>query len=205
MTASFLAAHALPAAAMGLMMGTLWLSSQWCATAGWPPHALVAVHATGMLVLPALLQRPRSALQRQPVWSHGLPLALLALGGLVLSVSATASGWMAGMALQALAWALAPAGGTGLNPSPSAGTVNNRRTGDKSLPHRLLAFALALGGPLLLWLVGQLSPTTGPGALHGAQALLGALALAALLPWLWRGARRARLLHPQPLTSADAP
>lgn len=204
-TAPALAAHALPATAMGLMMGTLWLSSQWCATAGWPPNTLVAVHVACMLVLPALLQRPRAALQRQPAWRHGLPLALLALGGLVLAASATASGWMAGMVLQALAWALTPAAGTAQNPAPSACTRDKAVAGHDCLPHRLLTFALALGGPLLLWWVGLLSPTTGPDALHGAQALLGALALAALLPWLWRNARRALTLHLPSTPSADAP
>jgi hypothetical protein len=169
---------------MGLMMGTLWLSSKWFASAGWPPLALLGAHVAAMLVLPPLLARPRRALQAHATGREAVPLALLALGGLSLATAAEAPGWMLGMALQAIAWALTPA-----------------CAGPRTTP----GLALALCGPLLLWAVGLLSPTTGPDALHGAQALLGALALAALAPLLWRGARRALALPQPPSTSADIP
>lgn len=185
-----LAARALPATAMGLMMGTLWLSSQWCATAGWPAPAWVALHVALMTLLPVLLGPAAQALQAHPIGREALPLGLLALGGACVLASASPTGWMLGMALQAVAASIGRA-----SPCVLATRTNG-------LP---LTGALALGGPLLLALVGTLSATAGPQALHLAQAGLGALALLALLPLLWRRIRATPPWSPPPSTRVHTP
>jgi hypothetical protein len=163
--------------AMGLMMGSLWLSSQWCASARWPAAHWVGAHLAFMLLMPLLMRGPARHLQAHPRTRQALPLLLQALGGACLLASQTPAGWMLGMALQALAWALSLAGQnvTTSRPAPTG---------------------WALLGPLLL-LVGAFSTTSGPLALHSALAVLGALALLTLWPLVWRGPR-----HGRPLTCA---
>lgn len=199
-SATALAARVLPTTAMGLMMGSMWLSGQWCATAGWSPASMVLLHVALMALLPLLLQAPAQALHTHAVWRDALPLALLALGGGCALLSGTAGGAMLGMALQVLAWALCP---RAADPRPQNGTAQAARLWRAA--SQASVGALALGGPLLLLLVGWLSPTAGPAALHGAQALLGALALAALLPSLWRLGRHTRPLSTALSTHLDTP
>jgi hypothetical protein len=171
-------ARLLPATAMGLMMGSLWLSSQWCASVRWPAASLVGAHLAFMLLVRVLMHGPARRLQAHPRTRQALPLLLLGLGGACLLASNTPGGWMLGMALQSLGWALSLAG--------------QPLTSQRSVPT-----VWALAGPLLLLLVGTLSTTHGPLALHSALAVLGALALLTLWPLPWRGPR-----HGRPLTSA---
>ena len=51
----------LPGLAMGLMMGSLWLGSQWCLGPGWTPAQAVALHAGLMLGVPLLVAALRRA------------------------------------------------------------------------------------------------------------------------------------------------
>lgn len=190
-----LAAAQLPTTAMGLMMGTLWLSSQWCATAGWPAPVWLAMHVALMVLLPVLLRGPAQALQAHPFWREALPLALLALGGACVLASASPTGWMLGMALQVLAWVL----GRSARLSRTAAAHATPATTGVSCAGPL-TIALALCGPLLLGLVGTLSTTAGPQALHHAQAGLGALALLALLHLWWRSTRIPLPWSPTPST-----
>jgi hypothetical protein len=168
------AAAALPQTAMGLMMGSLWLTSSWCATAGLPPATVVGFHVLLMAVLPALASLFRLPPQRPPWAAQALPLALVLGGSLVLQLG---NGWAhgaTGMALLALAWALqAPQ-------HPASHTA--RRWG-------------ALAGPALLLAVGWWSPTLGPQVLQAAYGLLG---VGAFLALLGQGLQAAtRFLHPQ--------
>jgi hypothetical protein len=145
------AAAALPQTAMGLMMGSLWLTSSWCATAGLPPATVVGFHVLLMAVLPTLASLFRLPPQRPPWAAQALPLALVLGGSLVLQLG---NGWAhgaTGMALLALAWALqAPQ-------HPAFHTA--RRWG-------------ALAGPALLLGVGWWSPTLGPQVLQAATRFL---------------------------------
>jgi hypothetical protein len=168
------AAAALPQTAMGLMMGSLWLTSSWCATAGLPPATVVGFHVLLMAVLPTLASLFRLPAQRPPWAAQALPLALVLGGSLVLQLG---NGWAhgaTGMALLALAWALqAPQ-------HPAFHTA--RRWG-------------ALAGPALLLAVGWWSPTLGPQVLQAAYGLLG---VGAFLALLGQGLQAAtRFLHPQ--------
>lgn len=153
-------APTLPGLAMGLMMGSLWLASQWCLGPGWTPTQAVALHSGLMLGVPLLV----AALRRTGRW-HGsapawTPAALLTAGALLMAWP-NATGWrLAGMALLVLAWAL----GTRM--------VGQTRT---HVPAGL--------GPVLLLAVGWLAPTQGPAAMQAAWAVVAALALADLLRW----------------------
>lgn len=173
------AAALLPQTAMGLMMGSLWLSSSWCAMAGLPPATVVGFHVLLMAVLPAIASWWRLPPQ-WPQWAaQALPLTLVLAGSIVLQLGKGVAHGATGMALLALAWALACA----LPGAPShAGLVP-----------RTARHCAALAGPALLLAVGWWSPTLGPQALQAAYGLLGAGALLALLRL---GAQTAsRLLH----------
>jgi hypothetical protein len=195
-----LAARVLPATAMGLMMGSLWQTGQWCAATGWSPSVVVLLHI-GCMLLPALLRGPAHRLQTQALGRDALPLALLVLGGACVWATATPAGGTLGMGLQATAWALCS------RPLDRATDAAHPLTASPAAS----GARLALLGPLLLLLVGLLSPTAGPAALHGAQALVAAVALAALFalfPALWRLARRTPLspgAPAAPTTLTDAP
>ncbi|MBP8102504.1 MAG: hypothetical protein KAY54_11545 [Burkholderiaceae bacterium] len=168
--------------AMGLMMGTLWLGSQWCAARGWPAAWVAAGHLGLMATLPGLLSRPAQVLRTRGQGHEPVTLALLAIGGAVVLVANHPIGGMLGMALQAAAWAL------GMAAPPAPGT-------------RGASPLWSLGGPVLLLLVGVHSPTAGPQALQWAQALVGLLALVALLSRLrWPG-RPVRPLPDPPASS----
>ncbi|MDP3344221.1 MAG: hypothetical protein Q8S96_07165 [Hydrogenophaga sp.] len=146
----------LPQTAMGLMMGSLWLTSSWCTTAGLPPATVVGFHVLLMAVLPALTSR-----WHLPPWAaQAGPLALVLAGSLVLQLGNGVAHGATGMALLALAWALQ---------GPQGHALRTARRWS------------ALAGPALLLAVGWYSPTLGPQVLQAAYGLLGAGAFLALL------------------------
>ncbi|MDP2442171.1 MAG: hypothetical protein U1D36_18455 [Hydrogenophaga sp.] len=176
------AASLLPQTAMGLMMGSLWLGSAWCTSAGWSSQAVVGLHLLLMTGLPALTRRDLVPRVLPPRAAQAVPLALILLGSLVLLMGDRPAHGIAGMGLLALAWAL-HGGRHAMHP---ARTVSASRRW------------AALGGPLLLLAVGVGSPTLGPQALTQAHGLLGALAFAALLRLAWRASRSPLPVAPKP-------
>lgn len=162
------ASSALPQTAMGLMMGSLWLGTAWCTAAGWPLHTVVGLHLALMAAMPGLTRLDWIPLTLTPLAKQVLPLALLALGALVLLTGEGTAHGVTGMVLMALAWAL---------------------QGDRQAAGHPRASACALGGPALLLAVGLWSPALGPQALLLAYGLLGLfslVALVALLAQAWR-------------------
>ena len=150
-------APSLPGQAMGLMMGSLWLSGQWCLGPGWTDAQAVALHLGLMLGVPPLV----AAVLRLgwlsgpvPEWP---PTTLLAAGALLMAWPGSSAWRSAGMLLLVLAWSLAA------HRSASA------RPGAVSLPAGL--------GPVLLLAVGLASPSLGPQSLQWAYGALGVLAL----------------------------
>ncbi|MDP2073269.1 hypothetical protein [Hydrogenophaga sp.] len=179
------AASALPATAMGLMMGTLWLNNAWCSAAGWSPATAVMVHLGAMAALPVLTRLDLVPRHLSAPWAERLPLALLALGAGVLLAGTGATHGLVGMGLLALAW-----------------SVHAGRHRSEAFPPSPLAVAgWALCGPALLLAVGWLSPTTGPWAQQLAYSLIGGAALLALLATGWRPTPP----HPLPLARSDSP
>lgn len=167
----------LPGQAMGLMMGSLWLGSQWCLGPGWTDAQAVALHLALMTGLPGLVAVAR---RHEPArWraSPRLLAAVLAAGALLMAGSGGTEGRLAGMVLLVTAWSL------------GAGAPNPARS---PLP--------AVLGPALLLAVGLGSPTLGPQSLQWAYGVLGVLAL-----WAACGKRLADdPLAPPPLTWKDA-
>ena len=162
--------------AMGLMMGSLWLSNAWCVGLGWQTEFMVVIHLSLMAGMPTLVAIVMRCAQITSInYQHHIisSLAFLSLGalaplgqGLIYDVLA--------MLLPSLAWAL-----------------HCTRPRLKDLPLDFSSPWLARGlslllGPLLLVWVGMLSPTQGPLAIHSAMGLLGALALIQLLRLWWR-------------------
>jgi hypothetical protein len=151
----------LPGQAMGLMMGSLWLSGQWCLGPGWTDAQAVALHLGLMLGVPllaaAVLRLGRLS-GPVPEWP---PTALLATGALLMAWPGSSAWRSAGMLLLVLAWSLAA------HRSASA------RPGAVSLPAGL--------GPVLLLAVGLASPSLGPQSLQWAYGALGVLALVTTL------------------------
>lgn len=147
-----------PGLAMGLMMGSLWLSGQWCLGPGWTDTQSVALHLGLMVGVPGALALARPA--RPTMWVHA-PLVLLAAGALCLAWPDAPAVRLPGMVLLVLAWALPL---TDWAPHVA-----------RSLPTGL--------GPLLLLAVGLLAPTHGPTALQAAWWVVAALAVAPAVPW----------------------
>ena len=177
-TASF--HETLPATAMGWMMGSLWLSNAWCATAGWSSSAVVSTHLMLMAALPALIRMDWLPRHLPPLANRLLPLLLVAAGGSLLFAGQTLAHGLVGMFLLALAWALPARSPTPVHP-PTA---------------RAAARWVPLAGPLGLLAIGHASPSLGPQVLawaYGALALA-AGAHAALSIW-----PRKRALQPPPL------
>lgn len=146
----------LPGQAMGLMMGSLWLSSQWCLGAGWTDAQAVALHLALMTGLPPAVIALRA---RVPQATPPVVAALLVAGG-GLMAGPDAPVWrVTAMVLLVLAWSLA---------TPAMRT-------DLKLPAAI--------GPALLLFTGLLAPTQGPGAL---QLAWGTVAVLALWPLLQR-------------------
>ncbi|AOW12827.1 hypothetical protein LPB72_17695 [Hydrogenophaga crassostreae] len=165
------ATGSLPQTAMGLMMGSLWLGSAWCANAGWSTPTVVGLHLLLMALLPGLVRLELVPHQLPPMARRALPLALVLAGGLLLWMEQTPANGMVGMVLLALAWAL---------PVPAHAPV---QTG---LVRQQAVRWAPLGGPALLITVGAWSPTMGPQALALAYGGLSALAGLTLLAVLAR-------------------
>lgn len=156
----------LPATAMGWMMGTLWLSQSWCASAGWSSHTVVGLHLALMAMMPALVRLSALPNAMPPLAHQLVPLMLVALGGgLLWSGQALANG-LVGMLLLALAWAL---------PSRMARSTPNS-----------VGIWTTLAGPLLLLAIGHWSTPLGPAALAWAYGALGTVAGALVMQTLWR-------------------
>lgn len=156
----------LPQTAMGLMMGSLWLSGAWCASGGWPMDSVVGFHLLCMAVLPGLVRRDFIPRHLPPLAGRVLPLVLVATGGGLVWAGPSLANGLVGMGLLALAWALPSRHESGTAPGRWA----------------KLAFNWApLGGPVLLLAVGVWSPTVGPLAMAMAYGGLGALAGLTLL------------------------
>ena len=142
--------------AMGLMMGSLWLSSQWCLGPGWTDGQTVALHLGLMAGLPlavSLASRVTGthlAVNRRPV------MALLAMGTLLLATAGAPVGHIAGMALVVLGGALH------VQPRQAA-------------PSDAL---IRLAGPAMLLVIGVMAPALGPATLKSAWALVALLAAA---------------------------
>ena len=151
----------LPGQAMGLMMGSLWLSGQWCLGPGWTDGQAVALHLGLMLGVPLLaaaVQRLGRFSASVPAWP---PTALLAAGALLMAWPGDSEWRLAGMLLLVLAWSLAA---------------------HRSAPARPGALPLPAGlGPALLLAVGLASPSLGPLSLQWAYGALGVLALLSTL------------------------
>jgi hypothetical protein len=166
--------------AMGLMMGSLWMASQWCLGPGWSNAQAVALHLGLMTGVPLLLGFIRRL--GAPAWflSGRSVAVLLAAGALLMAGSGGAEGRLAGMVLLVLAGSL--------------GAHHNR-------PAQPDAVALpAALGPALLLAVGLTSPTLGPQSLQWAYGAVGVLALWATLSHRLDDDRPA----PSPLTWKDA-
>ncbi len=174
------ATSTLPQTAMGLMMGSLWLGSAWCASAGWSTQTVVGLHLLLMAVLPGLVRLDFIPRQVSPLASRALPQMLVLLGALLLVSGQQLAHGLVGMLLLALAWAL-PA-------LPAALTSQTERW-----PVSRWA---PLSGPPLLVAVGVWSPYMGPQALALAYGMLGALALVTLLAVLKQEATRHDRLTP---------
>jgi hypothetical protein len=160
----------LPGLGMGLMMGSLWLSSQWCLGSGWTDPQAVALHLVLMVGVPLLPAAWRRSGLRAPGagdWQAG---ALLAAGALLMACADATEGRVAGMVLLVLAWSL------NTHRPPTAGT--------NTIP------VPAGLGPALLLAAGLLAPSQGPTAMQAAWGFVAALALLGLVPW------RSRLTSP---------
>ncbi|MFP8778645.1 hypothetical protein [Hydrogenophaga sp. RWCD_12] len=148
----------LPGQAMGLMMGSLWLSGQWCLGPGWTDAQAVGLHLGLMAGLPLLWTALRLG-RRQPLQVSVLQQTVLLAAGALLMAWPDAAGWrLAGMVLAALAWSLE------VPPEPA----------DRPLCSRVPAGL----GPAVLLSTGLMAPTLGPLALQVAWGLIGLLALA---------------------------
>jgi hypothetical protein len=153
-------ASVIPASAMGLMMGTLWLGSAWCSAAGWSNAQVVVLHLALMSVLPSLTRLDVIPRQLPDLLSRRVPLALIVTASLVLLSGTQPTYGLVGMGLLSVAWAIR---------SPHQYKV--RRVHDHGS---------VLSGPALLLLVGWLSPLYGPQALQWAYGLLGIMAFITL-------------------------
>lgn len=154
-------AAVIPATAMGLMMGTLWLGSAWCSAAGWSNTQIVVLHLAFMSVLPGLTQLELLPKRLPQHIALCMPLILVIAASAALLAGTQAIHGLIGMALLSLAWAM--------------------HAGRYAQVQRTHWYGYALGGPALLLLVGWLSPNLGPQALQWAYGLLGGLALLALI------------------------
>lgn len=154
------AAAGLPGLAMGLMMGTAWLGSDWCRSGTWPVQAMALLHLAVMGLLPALLAALRPWLPDPADPRPGAALMVLG-GGCALLPGPVAPA--AGMLLAAAGWAWWVA-----SPRGSAAAL-----------HAPLAWL----GPAALLAMGLAAPAWGPGVLAAAQAGLGLLALPACATW----------------------
>jgi hypothetical protein len=155
-------AETIPPTAMGWMMGSLWLSNAWCASAGLSSQTVVGLHLMLMAVLPALIRIDWLPRHLPALVNRLLPLVLVAVGGALLWAGPALANGMVGMLLLALAWAL-----------PARSPQNAHHC-----PAHSMGQWAALAGPMLLLAIGQWSPSLGPQALSWAYGALGAMASA---------------------------
>lgn len=156
-------APTLPSQAMGLMMGSLWLSSQWCLGPGWSDEQAVALHLALMIGVPLLLATSRHlgwAARHMPDWQLAL---LLAAGALLMAWPGATGGRLTGMVLLVMLWSLGTHG---------------------AMPVKIPSLTVPAGlGPLLLLAVGLWAPRLGPAAIQYAWWFIAAIALLALARW----------------------
>lgn len=156
-------APTLPGQAMGLMMGSLWLSSQWCLGPGWTDAQAVALHLALMVGVPLLL-----AASRHLGWGgrqmQDWTLALLLAVGATLMAWPDAPAWrLTGMVLLVLLWSLGA---------------------HRAAPVKITSLTVPASlGPVLLLGVGLWAPRLGPAAMQYAWWLLAAMALLTLVWW----------------------
>lgn len=168
----------LPTAAMGLMMGSVWQSQQWCLSLNVSLPGMVAAHLALMAILLVgvtglwrwLAPAGDAAMQER---AGHMALACLALWPWMTLGDSALHGVLA-MLLPSLAWALHVAGQRLPGPRPARWASGGGR-----------GWALLLG-PGVLAAVGWLSPWLGPVALQSAFALLGVLSAAQWLHTLGR-------------------
>ena len=167
--------------AMGLMMGSLALSGQWCTQAGWPASATLALHlllmalAAGLAqALCAVDQTGQSAASAQP-WTRlrqHLPWAratCLVAGGVALLIWSGPQGLLVCMVCHCLAWGLSLSGQTS---APSYGAAER------------WTWAV-LSGASLAWIAWG-AASLGPWVLVWAHAAVSIVGLLALLSLVWR-------------------
>jgi hypothetical protein len=161
--------------AMGVMMGSLWLSNAWCVGLGWTTEHMLVFHLALMAGLPALVAYAiRSEKLTSVFYQHHFhfSLPLLTLGALALLGDHPIYSVLA-MLLPSLSWAL-----------HCTRPRFRNETIEISPPWLVKILALFLG-PVLLICVGILSPLQGPLAIQTALALVGVLALIQLLHLWW--------------------
>lgn len=165
-----------PSIAMGLMMGSLWLSGQWCLGPGWTDGQAMALHLGLMTGLPMAASTLARITGKHLVASHWHIHLVLVSGAWLLSLADTVSAHIVGMCLVVLSGIL-------VRPRESAHSVTS-----------VSALSMALPGPALLLAVGLAAPTLGPVALQFAWGLVAVLAA-----WHgWRFTTRSRHLLPAP-------
>ena len=157
--------------AMGLMMGSLWLGTDWCKGWGLSSAHMLQIHLLLMAGLPSVLawglhQMAPAEVSKQA--RQGAILCLLFAGAFMLLGDSAWHGALA-MLMPSLAWALH----CGRQRPPKA--VSRHR-----FAWRLRGWALLLGPGVLVG-VGLASPSQGPLAMQSALAMLGALAACAWL------------------------
>ncbi|MEW6478307.1 MAG: hypothetical protein AB1455_02515 [Pseudomonadota bacterium] len=145
--------------AMGLMMGSLWLSSQWCLGPGWTDGQTLALHLGLMAGLPLAVSLASRVTGTQLAVNPRHALVLLAVGALLMATAGTPAGHIAGMALVVLGGAL------DVQPRQAA-------------PSDAL---IRLAGPAMLLVIGVMAPALGPATLQSAWALVALLAAAQAL------------------------
>ena len=145
---------------MGLMMGSLWLTSLWCLGPDWNDTEAVLLHLGLMAGTPLLLAILRRATDLNATLTQRQLAALVAVGALLLAGSDATTWRLAGMVLLVLA---------------------------ASLPHPAIESARSVPGqgwigPALLLTVGLAAPTYGPVALQTAWLAVAVLAMAQWAP-----------------------
>ena len=171
--------------AMGLMMGSLAISGQWCTQAGWPAAATLGLHLLLMALAAGLAQTlcavasSAESAARAPhamPWREHLPWAravCLVAGGAALLTWSGPQGLLVCMVCHCLAWGLSLSGET------------------SALSHGAAERWIwaALSGASLAWIAWG-AASWGPWVLvwaHGAVSLVGLLALLSLA---WRAQGR---------------
>jgi hypothetical protein len=158
------------ALAMLPMMASLPYLADWCSTAGLSPMVTHGAHLAAMFA-PGLVAARVAHRVALGVW-RPLVIALLGAGAVLAVASPGVNGWMAAMALQSVAWALAWS-------APMTVTGGSESLG-LARPHGGVGASVA-GAALAVLALGTLLQHGGPTAFVGVQALLGAAALAGAL------------------------